>query len=328
MRLYTHINKTDRRVIKNMIYGGFSYSVIAKALSKDKSTISREIKRNKTKGYHDIEAQELSENRLFKRERKLDKNGCLRLLVCTLLIEKNSPEVISFYLKDLFPNDKSMQVSHESIYSWIYNQKYTDGEITVGKYLFTHRKKRKNRIKTDNNRVKDITKKNIRERPEEAEKRSEAGHIEGDLIVSTNNDAYVLTLVDRKNAYIWGLPLPCKDADTVARAVTEVFSDLPKNYVKTITFDNGTEFANHKDIENVLGCQIYFADPYCSWQRGLNEHINARIRHYLPKKKSFAYLTDEDFNSILYNINNRPRKSFGWKSPSELFKTDIVAPDT
>lgn len=328
MRPYTQINYVERAVIKNMYFGDKSKREIARSLNRHRSTIYREISRNKTKSYHDKEAQELCESRRNKRFRKLDANGILQLIVCTLLFEKNSPEVISFYLKDMFPDDSRMHISHESIYAWIYEQKDNKGKHKFIEYLFTHRKKRQNRGKITKNRAKDTTKKNIRERPKEAEERSEAGHIEGDLIVSAGNDAYVLTLVDRKNVYVWGTPLPSKDANTVARAVSEALCELPKGYLKSITFDNGTEFSMHKEIEEALECKVYFADPYCSWQRGLNEHINGRIRHYLPKKKSFAYLTDDELNYILNAINNRPRKSRGWKSSFELFLNDSVALDT
>jgi IS30 family transposase len=323
MRPYTHINYVERSVIKNMYFGINSKTEIARSLNRHRSSIYREISRNKTKAYHDKEAQELSENRRSKRSRKLETNGVLRLIVCTLLCDKNSPEVISFYLKNMFPDDSRMHISHESIYKWIYEQKGDNGKQLLIEHLFTHRKYRQKRGNINKNRARDTTKKNIRERPKEAEDRSEAGHIEGDLIVSAGNDAYVLTLVDRKNVHVWGTPLPSKDANTVARAVSEALSELPKGYLKTITFDNGTEFSLHKEIEEALECKVYFADPYCSWQRGLNEHINGRIRHYLPKKKSFAYLTDDKFNYILNAINNRPRKSRGWKSSCELLFNDL-----
>lgn len=323
MRPYTHINFIERRVIKNMFFSEASKSTVAKYLNRHRSSLYREISRNKTKAYHAKEAQELAERRRNRYHRKLDTNGELRLIVCTLLMEKNSPEVISFYMKNIFPEDKRMHISHESIYAWLYEQKEVTGNLKFIEYLFTKRKKRQKRTNIYKNRVKDITKKNIRERPKEALERNKAGHLEGDLIVSAGNDAYVLTLVDRKNVHVWGIPLPSKDANTVARAVSEALSDLPDNYVKTITFDNGTEFSMHKEIEEALNCKVFFADPYCAYQRGLNEHINGRIRHYLPKKKSFAYLTDDLFNNILYAINNRPRKSLEWKSPYELLLNDL-----
>lgn len=325
MRPYRQINKAERHVIKNMLYGSKTKAYIAQNLNRHRSTICREINRNKTKAYHDTEAQELSEKRHRKTLRKLDTNGRLRLLVCTMLMDRNSPEIISYYLKSMFPDDPNMNISHESIYIWIYEQKDNTGKLIFSEYLFTHRKKRQNRSNIYKKRALDSTKKNIRERPEEANKRNEPGHLEGDLIESAGKDSYILTLVDRKNIYIWGIPLPSKDANTVTRGITEVLSDLPDDYLKSITFDNGTEFSMHKEIEEALDCKVYFADPYCSWQRGLNEHINGRIRHYLPKKKSFAHITDYDFDNILYAINNRPRKSMEWMSSEELFLKDIVA---
>ena len=111
-----------------------------------------------------------------------------------MLIEKNSPELISFYLKDMFPEDCSMHVSHESIYTWLYEQKDDDGKFKYTEYLFTHRKKRQKRANIYKNRSKDITKKNIRERPKEADERIEPGHLEGDLVVSAGNDAYILDI--------------------------------------------------------------------------------------------------------------------------------------
>lgn len=327
MRPYTHINHVERTLINNMHFRAISKTEIARNLNKHCSSIYREIYRNKTRAYHDKEAQELSESRRSKRFRKHDTNGSLRLIVCTLLIDKNLPEVILFYLKNMFPNDRTMHISHESIYSWIYEQKEDKGKFRFTKYLFTHRKKRQKMANIFKNKAIDTTKKNIRERPKEAEDRTEAGHIEGDIIVSARNDAYVLTLVDKRNVHIWGTPLPIKDANTVTCAVSEALSNLPDGYVKTITFDNGTEFSMHKEIEDALGCKVYFADPYCSWQRGLNEHINGRRRQYLPKKKSFAFLTDNEFDYFLNAINNRPRKSRGWKSPTELIAYDLVALD-
>jgi len=238
-------------------------------------------------------------------------------------MEKNSPEVIAFYLKDTFPDDCSMHLSHEAIYQWLYRQRGVEGNALLSHYLFTGRRKRQNRAHAYKKRDLVQGKRTIRERPVAAQEKSEAGHLEGDLIVSAGNDAYMLTLVDRKLTHTWGVSVPSKDAELVSRAVVEALSALPNGFVKTITFDNGTEFSSFKNIESALNCTVFFADPYCAWQRGLNEHINGRIRHYIPKALSFAHLTDEDVNDILYSINNRPRKSLGWCSPSMLLEQAI-----
>lgn len=323
MRPYSQITKDERRVIQNMFYRAVSRKEMSINLGRDRSTIYREFRRNKTKGYHYAEAHEHARARRYRRIGKLDGNGALRLIVCTLLMEKCSPEVISFYLRDTFPDEPEMHISHESIYQWVYAPQGEGKRSGVAQYLFTRRRNRQNRALVYKKRGVITEKRGIRERPVEADEKREVGHFEGDLIVSAGNDAYMLTLVDRKITHSWGLPVHSKDSEVVCRAVVEALSGLPGGFVKTITFDNGSEFSSYGIIERALGCKVYFADPYCAWQRGLNEHINGRIRQYIPKKKSFAHLTDDDFEDILQAINNRPRKSLGWLTPNVLLKQSI-----
>ena len=324
MRHFHQLSVAERHVMQKMIYSNISKSTIGQSLERHYSTIYREYKRNKSKGYQHEEAQEKTDNRRYKKLRKLDSNGFLRLLIVSLLLDKNSPEVISYYLTDNFPDDPSMHISHEAIYQWIYIQKDT----SLASNLFTRRKRRQNRGNTYKNRSIFVEKKNIRERPVEANERSEPGHLEGDLIVSAGRDAYVLTLTDRKIMNIWGLPVNSKDPEEVCRAVVEALDGLPDGFIKTITFDNGSEFNSYRIIERALSCKVYFADPYSSWQRGLNEHLNGRIRQYLPKKKSFAGLTDEEYQGILFAINKRPRKSRNWRSPMSLLEEALIAIET
>jgi IS30 family transposase len=317
MKSYVRIQINERRVIQNMLYKHKSIREIARILCRSASSISRELTRNKTYGYNAIEAEAKSKNRIFKKERTIERYPELGAVIENMIRDGNSPEVISgYYLKLFFPECPTLQVSHETIYQWLY---LCARPLLI--YLFTKRKKRQNRRNTYQNRGKDTTKRNIGERPEAANKKQEYGHLEGDLVVSAGNDAYLLTLVDRKNPFTWGVKSPVKDADVIARAVIEALDELPPGYLKSITFDNGSEFALHAEIEKALSCKVYFADPYSSWQRGLNEHINGRIRYYLPKKISFACMTDEKIDSIISSINNRPRKSLGWKTPFEVFST-------
>ena len=125
-----------------------------------------------------------------------------------------------------------------------------------------------------------------------------------------------------------GIKLLSKNAETVTREITEALGSLPDRFVKSITFDNNSEFCMHQSIEKALNCNVYFADPYSPWQRGLNEHINGRIRYYLPKKKSFAHFADEFIYDSIFSINARPRKSRGWKSPADILNSYIVALQT
>lgn len=242
----------------------------------------------------------------------------------SLLLDKNSPELISFYLKENFPDDLTVQISHEAIYRWIYDQ----NNKSLTSNLFTKRRIRQDHSNIYKNRGIFIEKKNINERPVGANEKTEPGHLERDLVVSAGHDAYVLTLTDRKIMNIWGLPVNSKDPEEVCRAVVETLETLPEGFVKTITFDNGSEFNLYPIIEEALACKVYFADPYSPWQRGLNEHLNARIRQYLPKKKSFAGLTDDEYQDILFAINNRPRKSRNWRSPMSLLEDALIAFET
>ncbi|MBN2259957.1 MAG: IS30 family transposase [Clostridiales bacterium] len=324
MRHFQQLTEAERGVIQKMVYSHLPKTEIARYIDRHHSTIYRELHRNKTKAYQFIEAHQKANARKRKKIRKLDSNAILRLIVVSLLMEKNSPELIAYYLKTNFPEDSSMQISHEAIYTWIYTQK----EYNLPAYLFTKRKKRQNRSNTYKYRGVSIEKKNIRERPQEADEKSEPGHLEGDLIVSKGQDAYVLSLADRKNMTIWGSPVTSKDPEEVCRAVVESLEHLPEGFIKTITFDNGTEFNSYKIIEKALNCKVYFADPYCSWQRAINEHLNARIRQYLPKNKSFAGLTDDDYQDILEEINNRPRKSRNWRTPMSLLEDALFAFET
>lgn len=321
MRPYKQITDRERDVIQKMYYSGIKPGKIAAYLERHRSTITREIKRNKVHGYNAREAHEKSKSRRYRKSRILYSNGFLRMIVVDLLREKNSPEVIAFYLRKYFPFEK---ISHETIYQWLYDRGLAGGYAFIT-LLCTKRRARQKRGNTYKNRRKDASKKNIRERPEEANNRSECGHLEGDLIVGKGDSGYLLTLVDRKIDYLWSIKIPSKDENTTLRAFIEISELMQKGYIKTITLDNGTEFSLHKLIENALSCKVYFADPYSSYQRGLNEHINARLRQYFPKSYSFSRLTDEMVEDAVFAINNRPRKSLGWVSPSELFNSHFVA---
>ena len=324
MRQFKQLSISERHVTQKMLYAGLKKNKISSFICRHHSTIYRETERNKTKGYQHEEADEKSKKRRSKKISKLDSNGILRLIVISLLLDKNSPELISYYIKENFPDNKLMQISHEAIYQWLYKKK----ETSLASCLFTRRKKRQNRGNSYKNRGVTVNKKNIKERPIEAKEKIEPGHLEGDLIVSAGHDAYVLTLTDIKTMNIWGLPLQSKDPEEVCRGCIEALEHLPAGFIKTITFDNGTEFNSYPIIEKALGCNVYFADSYSAWQRGLNEHLNGRIRQYLPKKKSFAGLTDEVYQDILFAINMRPRKSRNWRSPMSLLEEYFFAFET
>jgi len=321
MRPYHQITLEERRVIQKMQYGGLKYAEIARNLDRAPSTIHREIARNKSHGYIAGEAHEKSQKRRHIKEGLIQKDGLLKMIIIDLLRDKNSPDVIAYYLRTYFAN---YAVSCETIYQWLYDKRQSGGS-RFASLLFTRRRVRQNRKNANKYRGKDLTKKNIKSRPCGANERTEYGHFEGDLIVGKGANGYLLTLVERKSDNIWAVPIPSKDEDTTVRAFSEALGDLPEDFVKSITLDNGSEFSAHRMIEQALNCEVYFADPYSSYQRGLNEHINARLRQYFPKSMSLLDVTDEEVQNAVWSINHRPRKSLGWKTPAQILDSHLVA---
>lgn len=318
MRQFTHLDDIEREVIQKMVYSQKKYSLreIARRLGRSPSTISREIRRNATRGYNAREAvQKAKERRKVAKKRKIDRIPELHMKIEEFLEQNYSPEVIAYKLKQ----EGEFSCSHETIYVWIYEQIHRYQRKDLAGKLFFKRKRRQKRLNVYKNRYIDMEKKRIWQRPLAAENKTEVGHFEGDLIESKRKDAYVLTLVDRMSAYSIALKLPSKDAETVTRAIIEAAEDISPKRIKTITFDNGKEFSKYRTLEEVLNCEVYFAEPYAAYQRGLNENVNRQFRHFLPKDKSFAHVSDDDIASICALLNNRPRKSRNWKTPSELF---------
>jgi IS30 family transposase len=159
----------------------------------------------------------------------------------------------------------------------------------------------------------------IDERPKIVEEKSRMGDWEGDTVESAGKNAYIATFVDRKTKFLLAKLMPDKSAATLNHAALRAFKPIPAPRRNTLTLDNGKEFAGHKSLSQALGIDIYFAHPYHSWERGLNEHTNGLIRQYLPKKIPFNTLTQKQLDKIVDKINNRPRKVLGYLTPYEVF---------
>ncbi|MGB4268228.1 MAG: IS30 family transposase [Spirochaetota bacterium] len=317
MRLYRHLQEHERIVIQKMMYSSkkVSKSQIARVLGRSVSTISREIRRNATKGYNWQEAHAQSQKRRSEAKRcKIDKDKSLQQKIEGLLYKYYSPEQVAYILRTQY----APYCSHETIYQWLYREIKVHGRKDLAETLFFRRKKRQKRGNVYKNRALNPVKKNIRQRPEAANLRTEPGHFEGDLIESKGKDAYIVIVVDRHTRLVKMVKVPTKDSQVVVRGIIEAMEGYPKGFVKTITFDNGTEFSQYRILEEVLGCEVYFADPYKAYQRGLNENINRECRRYLPKSKSFAHIRDEEVEEIEEAINSKPRKSLKWKTPYEV----------
>lgn len=328
MRHYRHLSLDDRKVIQKMTWGNEKVSKIAKKLDRCSSTIKREIERGKSSDgfYRANEAHEKYLKRMHSKKRisKIEKNQSLMLFILEKILINWSPEYISGRLKILFPDDPSMRISYESIYQWLYSLYYKE-DVQLWRYLPKKRRKRKKRHHKQQSRLIIKDKKSIHDRPEEVETRDEIGHWEGDTVVGKNNDGYIVTLLERKSRLYLTAWIPDKKAETCVRGMQEAFRDISNEKIKTITFDNGTEFAYFKEIEEIFECDVYFADPYSSWQRGSNEQANGLLRRFYPKGTSFKNIDEKNLERNNSRINSMPRKVLNFLTPYEVFNYVFLA---
>jgi transposase, IS30 family len=284
----------------------------------DKSVVSRELKRNSKNGVYDAaRAQKFAEGR---RRRGLTKvKGSLKVAVDQMLEQQYSPEQISGRL-DL--EDKP-GASPECLYQYIYRDRKQGGELYKN-LRFSHKKRRK-RLSRKDKRGIIPNKTMIDERPQEVEQRLRIGDWEGDTIIGKGHQGAAVTLVERVTKYTLIERVETKTAQAVEEAIVRMFEKctLP---VKTITFDNGTEFTNHQQIAHKTQSAVYFAHPYHSWERGLNENTNGLIRQYIPKAQNIKELSEHDCKNVQDKLNNRPRKALGFLSPIEFFHKTCASP--
>ena len=233
-------------------------------------------------------------------------------LIESLIRRDWSPEQISLWLKKY----RKIRVSHEWIYQYILNDKSQAGD------LYTHlrlRKKRKKRYGSQNRRGMILNRVSIEKRPAEVDQRSRIGDWEMDTIIGAHHQGVLLSLVERKSRLCLIARLANKSAQEVERTTSNLLDSI-KEKVHTVTFYNGKEFAKHESIAKNLDAQFFFAHP--SLERGLNENTNGLIRQYFPKKIQFNHISDQQFQSVMEKLNNRPRKCLGMKKPNQLFFKD------
>lgn len=321
----------ERVNIKTFIQLGFNRSQVATKLGRARSTINRELLKwgiigdlvQEIKWYDPYLAQwAKSENQgIPKRfEFKLINNKKLFNKVKNKLKKRWSPQQISAWLKKSFPNDKSLNVSHETIYHFIYNLAKGDLKTFLISCLRRKKRIRKSPIK-DKRRtgvIKDRV--SIHSRPSAVENRNRVGHWEGDLIIGKNKKTAIGTLVERKTRFTIIVPLKNRKAQTVAKAFANAFMRIPKALRKSLTYDNGIEMAYHKLFSKITHMPVFFCDPYSSWQRGTNENTNGLIRDFWPKKFDFNSLNYYHIKKVQKLINDRPREILNWNSPKELIK--------
>ena len=310
---YHHVTHDIRSQIYLLKSIGMSLHKIAKRLGKHVSTISREIARNKTQDkylYH--QADLLACQRRNKASSTLKKlTPELITQITSRLLEDWSPEQIAGRLKR-----EGCLISHESIYRYVWANKRQGGSLYT--HLRHHGKKynKRSSVKTGRGRIPNRV--DISERPAFIEEKSRIGDWEADTIISAGSKTALVTLVDRCSKITLIKKIGDKTAENTCKAIIIKTSSFP-HPVHTITYDNGLEFSMHEKVSLALNSNSYFARPYHSWERGLNEHTNGLIRQYLKKKVDFKEVTDDEIQTIENKLNNRPRKVLKYKTPNEVF---------
>jgi IS30 family transposase len=313
---YQQLTQEQRYQIYALMKAGFNQTQIAAEIGVHKATISRERRRNRgQRGYRPQQAQELAVVRQQLRAKPRIAPETWQQ-VERLLVQQWSPEQIAGRLS--LENHPSP--SHERIYQYIYRDKREGGVLHLN---LRCQKKRRKRYGSYDRRGQLPARTSISERPSIVDRKTRLGDWEADTIIGQHHREAIVSLVERKSKLTRLAKVRRNTAEAVRQALAAQLQSLT---VKTITSDNGREFAQHQRIAQQLKASFYFAHPYASWERGLNENTNGLVRQYFPKKSKFSKITDKQINQVVIRLNNRPRKTLGYKTPNEVFfKLPLVA---
>lgn len=318
----------EREEISRGLSSGMSVRSIAEKLVRSPSTVSREVSRNGGRDAYRAASAEAKAKCRAKRPKlcKLVLIPALRRKVEAKLRLQWSPEQIAGWLRDSYPDDPTMQVSHETIYKTLFIQARGALKKELLKQLRTRRVMRRPRrpegARKSSGAIIDLV--SIRERPAEVEDRAIPGHWEGDLIVGANN-SHVGTVVERSTRFVKLVRVDGKQADKVAKGIQREMLKLPAELRRSLTWDRGSELAHHKSIAVATDLKIYFADPSSPWQRGTNENTNGLLRQYFPKGMDLSALTQRELDLVALRLNQRPRKTLGFKTPAYALDAFVAA---
>ena len=314
---YTHLTIEERCCIRKYYLEGLSYRKIAKLVGRNVSTISRELRRNCTHMYDIPTYYPHTAQKKYLLRRSYCHRGMFQSEELIAYIEEKlmltwSPEQIA-----CSPAPFKMP-SWRTIYRWLYDKYLLNGNLKV-----LRRKGRSHGSKET--RGKFNKGKSIRKRDKSVYSRKEAGHWEADTVVSGQgkSKACFATLVERKTRFYIAIKMPDRKAETMAKTIINTLSEFPDELVKTITCDRGTEFANWREIEQQLNCDVYFADPYCAWQKGSNENSNGLLREFYPKGRNLSRVSPKTLKKNLALINARPRKVLNFCSAQFLWESEL-----
>ena len=317
----------EREEISRALMAGQSIRFVAARLGRAPSTISREIRRN---GGQDRYRASCADQRAWDRARrpklcKLAQHRTLARLVAAKLQQQWAPEQIAGWLKRTYPGNEALQVSHETIYRSLFIQ----ARGALKKELLAHlrrtramRRSRHYTQKTDDHaQITDAI--SIHERPAESEDRAVPGHWEGDLLIGGRN-SQIATLVERWSRYVVLIKLDGKDSETVVSALIKHAGKLPRELYRSLTWDRGSEMAQHKRFTLATDIKVYFCDPYNPWQRGSNENTNGLLRQYFPKGMDLSRFSQAQLDAVARRLNGRPRKTLDYETPAERFHQTVA----
>lgn len=326
-----YLSADERETIGLEAAAGAGVRAIARLLGRDPSTVSRELRRNvsvkRPRAYRPRLAQHKAEQRARRpKPSKIASNPALRERVQQDLLEQFSPEQIAARLRREFPDDESMQVSHESIYRSLFVQGRGELRRELTKNLRTGRALRRPRGRVERRgQLPDMVM--ISERPAEAADRAVPGHWEGDLIIGANSRSAIGTLVERSTRFVMLLHLPHDHrAETVRDAIITAMQQLPEHLRRSLTWDQGSEMARHTEITVAADLPVYFCDPASPWQRGSNENTNGLLRQYFPKGADLSLFAADYLDFVADKLNRRPRKTLNWDTPAEALARLLSAP--
>lgn len=310
---YKQLTQEERYQIHAYLKAGLSQKDIAIELKRSPSSISRELKRNTgQRGYRPRQANDFALSRRKEALKSVKLTTEVKAWIDDLLGKGFSPEQVAGRIK----LEHKVSIHHETIYRYIYTDKVAGGHLF--KNLTRACKKYRKRYGSNDRRGQLVNRVSIEERPKVVDEKSRIGDWEGDTVIGKGRKNAFVTMVERKTLYTVVKRVESKHAKITADALSQCMKPF-KEQVLTITLDNGKEFAEHERISCELNADIYFAHPYSSWERGINENTNGLLRRYFPKGTDFMELSEEEIEAAVYALNHRPRKSRGYKTPHELF---------
>jgi IS30 family transposase len=318
----------EREDISRGIASGSSIREIARGLDRAASSVCREVARHSGRpAYraHDADHQAWV-SALRPKRCLLGVNRKLRDLVASKLMLDWSPEQISGWLKNQYPNNESLRVSHETIYRSLFIQARGVLKKELMGHLRSKRRMRRSRHSSEHgqSRGQIVNAISIRQRPAEVEDRAIPGHWEGDLLAGGKN-SYIATLVERHSRFAMLIKVPSKETEAVVAALAQHVRKLPAALKRSLTWDRGLEMAKHKDFTVATNVQVYFCDPQSPWQRGTNENTNLLLRQYFPRGTDLSGHSQAQLDQVALRLNQRPRKTLGFETPASKLRASVAS---